>query len=169
MSQRISKKDRQMKYLKAREEGFSMGHVTKTKLNEYNALFDPNMRHYFENKHVQRLLYNTGQIDRHGRVIDQVKAKGKLAILDREFREAEKIEERRYKEEMEMRYRVQRKRFEELEKTRKADILLRLKEDHELSKEILLTMKGQAAKASPQKKFSNDSFFMTADGGKQEY
>ena len=53
MSQRFSKKDRRMKQLKAREEGFSMGHVTKTKLTEYNALFDPNMRHYFENKHVQ--------------------------------------------------------------------------------------------------------------------
>ena len=164
MSQRFSKKDRRMKQLKAREEGFSMGHVTKTKLTEYNALFDPNMRHYFENKHVQSLLYNTGQIDRHGRVIDQAKSKGKLAILDREFREAEKIEERRYKEEMEMRYRVQRKRFEELEKTRKSDILQRLKQDHELSKEILLTMRGQVAKSSPQKKIENNSFFMTAEG-----
>ena len=63
-----------------------------------------------------------------------------------------------------MRYRVQRKRFEELEKTRKSDILQRLKQDHELSKEILLTMRGQVAKSSPQKKIENNSFFMTAEG-----
>ena len=92
-----------------------MAHVNHSRLGEYNALHDPNMRHYFENKHVQSLLYNSGQIDRHGRVIDIRKAKGKLAVLDREFREAEKVEERRYREEMEMRYRVQKKRFEELE------------------------------------------------------
>jgi len=163
MAQRISKRERRMKQLKSREEGFSMGHVKHVKLNEYNALFDPNMRHYFENKHVQRLLYSTGQIDRHGRVIDQAKAKGKLAILDREFREAEKIEERRFKEEMEMRYRVQRKRFEELEKTRKSEILQRLKDDHDLSKEILLTMRGKVANSSPQKQIKNASFFMTAE------
>merc|ERR1711991_21724 len=54
---------------------------------------------------------------------------------------AEKIEERRRQEELEMRYRVQRKRFAELEKKRKEDILHRLKADHELSKEILAIMR----------------------------
>ena len=61
------------------------------------------MRHYFENKQVQQHLYKTGQIDRHGRVIDIEKNKTKVKILEREFTEAEKVEERRMKEEMEMR------------------------------------------------------------------
>ena len=71
--------------------------------SEYNAIFDPNMRHYFENKKIQKHLYLTGQIDRHGRVIDLQKNKSKVIILEREFKEAEKVEERRMKEEMEMR------------------------------------------------------------------
>jgi len=161
--------------LKAREDGFTLGDVSKVKLTSYNALYDPNMRHYFENKHVQSLLYSTGQIDRHGRVIDLRKNAGKLAILDREFKEAEKVEERRYKEEMEMRYRVQRKRFAELERTRKEMILHKLKADHELSKDILNTMRGttgaatsHTAKSSPGKgknrgnmSMEDGSFFVT--------
>ena len=99
------------------------------------------MQHYFENKKVQNLLYQTGQIDRHGRIIDMKKNEGKIKILEREFAIAEKIEERRRQEELEMRYRVQRKRFAELEKKRKEDILHRLKADHELSKEILSIMR----------------------------
>ena len=73
-----TKKEKRLKLLKSREEGFSMGHVhSKNQVSYYNALYDPNMRHYFENKHVQTLLYNTGQIDRHGRVIDLHKNAGK--------------------------------------------------------------------------------------------
>ena len=99
------------------------------------------MRHFFESKKVQSLLYNTGQIDKHGRVIDLDKNKSKLSILEREFDKAEKVEEMRYKDEMEMRYRVQRKRFNELEKIRKEEILQKLKADRDLSKEILTTMR----------------------------
>ena len=99
------------------------------------------MQHYFENKKVQNLLYQTGQIDRHGRIIDMKKNEGKIKILEREFAIAEKIEERRRQEELEMRYRVQRRRFAELERKRKEDILHRLKADHELSKEILAIMR----------------------------
>lgn len=75
----------------------------KIKLHEYNALYDPNMRHFFESRNNQLLLYRTGQIDSNGRVIDPDKNKSKLFILEREFKEAERIEERRQKEEMEMR------------------------------------------------------------------
>ena len=138
---------------------------------EYNALYDPNMRHYFENRHVQSLLYNTGQIDRHGRVIDLRKNAGKLAVLDREFREAEKVEERRYREEMEMRYRVQKKRFDELEHTRKEEVLLKLKKDHELSKDILNVMKGNSQRIVLKKKKKkalppahDDSGFFVTEG-----
>ena len=128
------------KFLKAKEDGFNAS-AFNCKLGEYNALRDPNMQHYFENKKVQNLLYQTGQIDRHGRIIDRKKNEGKLKILEREFAIAEKIEDRRRQEELEMRYRVQRKRFAELEKKRKEDILQRLKADHELSKEILSIMR----------------------------
>lgn len=85
------------------ESGFQLTNLGAVKLNSYNALYDPNMRHFFESKRNQHLLYNTGQIDRHGRIIDLDKNKAKLHILEREFKEAEKIEERRQKEEMEMR------------------------------------------------------------------
>ena len=88
-----------------REKGFSLTGLQAVNLKEYNALYDPNMRHYFESKHNQYYLYRTGQIDSNGRVIDMDKSKSKLSILEREFREAEKIEERRQKEEMEMRVR----------------------------------------------------------------
>jgi hypothetical protein len=89
--------------MKRREEGFDLNSIPHAKLREYNALHDANMRHYFENPNVQRLLYESGQIDRHGRVINMEKNKSKLKILEREFRDAERMEERRLKEEMEMR------------------------------------------------------------------
>ena len=73
------------------------------KLKEYNALFDPNMRHYFENKKIQSHLYRSGQIDSNGRVIDIDKNKSKMIILEKEFRAAELAEQRRIQEEMEMR------------------------------------------------------------------
>jgi len=53
---------------------------------EYNALTDPNMRHYFENRSVQKHLYNTGQIDRAGRVIDLERNKSKFHIIEQEFK-----------------------------------------------------------------------------------
>ena len=89
--------------LKAREEGFNLGNLGASKKTDYNALYDPNMRHYFENSKIQKFLLKTGQIDHHGRVIDLEKNKSKIHILEREFTEAEKIEEKRQKEEMEMR------------------------------------------------------------------
>jgi hypothetical protein len=96
----MSKKRQQFKN---REEGFDLNSISQVKLPEYSALHDPNMRHYFENPNVQRLLYQTGQIDRHGRVINLEKNKSKLQILEREFKDAERTEERKLKEEMEMR------------------------------------------------------------------
>lgn len=103
MSQQKSKGPSNSVYLEKREQGFTMTNLQSVKLKEYNALFDPNMKHFFENKQNQYLLYKTGQIDSHGRVIDLEKNQSKLYILEREFREAEKVEESRQKEEMEMR------------------------------------------------------------------
>lgn len=143
------------KKLKEREIGFNTQNLAAVRLTEYNALFDPNMRHFFESKKVQQLLYNSGQIDKHGRVIDLEKNKNKLFILEREFAQAEKVEERRQKEEMEMRYRVQRKRFNELEKIRKEEILQKLKIDRDLSKEIVATMRSTKSGAP---KGNNEKF-----------
>jgi hypothetical protein len=126
--------------LKAREDGWNLQNPSSFKLKEYNALFDPNMRHFFENSKIQNHLYNSGQIDRHGRCIDLQKNKDKIAILEREFQAAELAEEKRMKEELEMRYRVQRKRFADLEKTRKEEILEKLKMDRAISKEIIAIM-----------------------------
>ncbi len=92
-----------MKDKKSREEGFNCRNLGSYNLPSYNALYDPNMRHFFENENTQRLLYQSGQIDKHGRVIDLEKNKSKLFILEKEFKTAEKIEERRQKEELEMR------------------------------------------------------------------
>ena len=100
----MSNKKQQVDY-KHREEGFDLNSLSSSKLTEYHALNDSNMRHYFENPNIQRLLYQTGQIDRHGRVINLEKNKAKLHILEREFNNAEKIEERKLKEEYDMRVR----------------------------------------------------------------
>ena len=89
--------------LEKKEKGFNLSALQSVKLNEYNALYDPNMRHFFEGKNNQTLLYKTGQIDSHGRVIDYEKNKSKLHILEREFKEAERVEEKRQLEEREMR------------------------------------------------------------------
>jgi hypothetical protein len=138
-----AKEMREMKHTEwtdKRERGFDIGNLGAAKLNNYNALLDPNMRHFFESKQNQFLLYNTGQIDSHGRVIDYDKNKSKLHILEREFKEAERVEEKRLQEEKEMRHRVQRKRFNELERAKKSEILERLKAERELSREICKTL-----------------------------
>mmetsp|Transcript_40861 Transcript_40861/g.52668 ORF Transcript_40861/g.52668 Transcript_40861/m.52668 type:complete len:110 (-) Transcript_40861:267-596(-) len=94
------------------EAGFDLStcKTSGSKLPEYNALFDPNMRHFFENRVVQKHLQRTGQIDMGGRVIDLERNKGKLHIIEQEFKAAEKIETWRQKEEEDMRYRVQQKK-----------------------------------------------------------
>lgn len=145
MASALAKRQKEEERLRNKEMGFQMGNLNVVKLKEYNSLYDPNMRHFFENRNVQSLLYRTGQIDRHGRVIDLEKNKSKINILEREFARAETIEDMRQKDEMEMRYRVQRKRFNELERIRKEEILHKLKHDRDLSKEIINTMRSSAS------------------------
>ena len=138
MSRHNKKAESQRDNAEKRERGFQLTGLQSFQLKEYNALHDPNMRHFFESKNNQYLLYRTGQIDSNGRVIELDKNKSKLFILEREFKEAERIEERRQKEEMEMRYRVQRKRFNELEKMRKLEILEKLKAAPEIEHQEIL-------------------------------
>ena len=97
------KQKKHLEILERKEKNFSLDGIQNFKLKEYNALHDPNMRHFFESKKNQYFLYNTGQIDSNGRIIDLDKNKSKLFILEREFKEAEKIEQKRSFEEMEMR------------------------------------------------------------------
>lgn len=161
--------------MKKREDNFNISNLGAVRLPTYNALYDPNMRHFFENEHTQRLLYNSGQIDKHGRVIDLEKNKSKLFILEKEFEAAEMIEEKRQKEELEMRYRVQKKRFNELERQKKLDVLNSLKAERELSNEIVATLRqstgsnvfgsktktGSSSKKSSVLSRSGEGFFIT--------
>ena len=43
-------KIKQQEYLEKREKGFNLSNLESVKLKEYNALYDPNMRHFFESK-----------------------------------------------------------------------------------------------------------------------
>lgn len=88
---------------RALEEGFNAPVGSAIRIDDYNSLYDPNMRHYFENKGLQSLLYTTGQIDKHGRVIDVRRSKSKISVLEREFVTALRIEARRQTEEADMR------------------------------------------------------------------
>eukprot|EP00939_MAST-03C_sp_MAST-3C-sp1_P004151 g4151.t1 len=119
------------------ESGFDLRSCANAKLPNYNALFDGNLRHHFENKHRQKMLHKMGMIDPSGRVIDLEKNRAKLAIVEQEFKQAEKAEYMRKKEEQEMRRRVQKKRYEALEKARLAEKLRKMKEDRRIRREIL--------------------------------
>ncbi len=66
------------------------------------------------------------------------KNKSKLHIIEKEFDHAARNEEMRQKEEAEMRRRVQLKRHQALEKARKAEKLIRMKEDRKIRQEIVL-------------------------------
>ena len=134
MPRRVSAKRRE--YLKRREESFSTD-FKHTELPRYNALHDHNLRHFFENRRVQKHLAHLGMIDPSGRIIDLDKANSKLAIIDHEFRHAEKAEFWRQKEEAELRRRVQAKRFESLEKARFDERMAKVKEDRRIRKEIV--------------------------------
>lgn len=107
-----------------REARFDLNTCPHATLPTYNALYDPNMRHYFENKARQRHLYVTGQVgslfslkhllmalqvDRHGRVIDNERNVAKLHIIEKEFEQAEKQERIKQRDEMEMRVRCDRR------------------------------------------------------------
>ena len=50
-----------------------------------------------------------------------------------------------------VKYRVQKKRFEELERKRKEEILEKMKIDHQLSKEIISIMRNSVTSSAPKK------------------
>ena len=173
-----------------RERGFNMD-FRNDKLPEYNALRDTHLKHFFENRTVQTHLYETGLIDANGRVIDTEKNKSKLFIIEQEFKNAEKAEYWRKKEEEEMRRRVRLKRQETIELARRMERLRKIKEDREIQKQIAhatqslceVTMrttkkkkrrskkKKSGAKETHKSSEQNSSFFTTqivGDTGVQE-
>lgn len=131
---------------------------------EYNALRDPNMRHYFENRSVQTHLYKTGQIDKAGRVIDLERNKSKFHIIEQEFKAAERLEFWRKKEEHEMRHRVQQKRHEALARSRRSEKLLKMKEDRTIRQEIVRAARGMTLPVLAQNSHGRSMTSFMTDG-----
>jgi hypothetical protein len=145
--------------MRKREAGFesNMRSTVNEKLPKYDALLDTNLRHFFEGEKIQGHLYNTGLIDRSGRVVDLDKHKSKLFIIDQEFKHAEKSEYWRQKEEDEMRKRVQVKRHQALETVRMSDRLSKLKEDRRIRQEIVHATREAAGSTSISKSMMGSS------------
>ena len=139
---RKSKKQRAHdRKMKEREKQFDM-RFNLERLPSYNGLYDSNLRHHFENRRIQSHLANLGMIDSEGRVVDLDKAKGKVSIILQEFKNAERAEAIRLREETEMRRRVQSKRHETLERGRRAERLMKIKDDRKIRTEILEAARG---------------------------
>lgn len=152
----------------AREGGWDLSSCRTATMPSYNALYDPNMRHYFENTTIQSHLYKTGQIDKSGRVIDLERNKSKLNIIEREFKVAEKTEYWRQKEEEEMRYRVQQKRHAALDRARAQEKLMKMKEDRQIRQEIVSATResyGIRYPAVERKKFRSKGSRSLKSGG----
>ena len=132
---------------KQREQ--SWGIDVNAKLPKYNALTDPNLKHHFENRKLQSHLLKSGLIDHQGRVIDVDKCKSKLAVIEREFRNAEKAEFQRMRDEAEMRRRVQKKRHEALEVSRRQEMIAKVHEDRKIRRAILKIQKDQVYTPPP--------------------
>ena len=98
MSRRGRRKAKQAEWARKREEGFDIS-STVASLPKYNALYDRNLRHHFENRTRQNQLHRMGLIDNEGRVINLEKNRSKLFIIEQEFKQAEKAEYWRMKEE----------------------------------------------------------------------
>jgi hypothetical protein len=124
------------------ENGWNLN-TSNVTLPQYKGLYDPNLRHHFESRSVQQNLFKLGMIDREGRVLDIEKQKSKLFIIEQEFKAAEKAEAMRLREEADMRQRVQAKRHETLERGRRAERLMKSKDDRRIRSEILRAAKGE--------------------------
>ena len=130
--------------LEKKEKGWNLN-TSNVTLPNYNGLYDRNLRHHFESRAVQANLFRLGMIDREGRVLDIEKQKSKLFIIEQEFKAAEKAEQMRLREEADMRARVQAKRHETLERGRRAERLMKIKDDRRIRSEILRAAKGEVS------------------------
>ena len=130
--------------LEKKEKGWNLN-TSNVTLPTYNGLYDRNLRHHFESRAVQGNLFRLGMVDREGRVLDIEKQKSKLFIIEQEFKAAEKAEKMRMREEADMRARVQAKRHETLERGRRAERLMKIKDDRRIRSEILRAAKGEVS------------------------
>lgn len=128
------------KAIKKREEGFC-SNVKSQKVSKYSALGDSNLKHYFESRRLQHHLHATGMIDDSGRILDTERHKGKIAIIEQEFKNAEIAEKRRMREEASMRKLVQAKRHAALNDARREQRLKQMKEDRVIRQEIVRAAK----------------------------
>jgi len=126
--------------MREREKGFAIS-SSASDVPAYDSLYDRGLRHYFDNRRAQKFLYKSGLIDREGRVIDQVKNKSKLFVIEQEFRHAEKEEFWRLKEEAEFRRRIQLKRHEALEQARRTQRIADLKAERTARNKKILEAK----------------------------
>mmetsp|Transcript_29765 Transcript_29765/g.70340 ORF Transcript_29765/g.70340 Transcript_29765/m.70340 type:complete len:189 (+) Transcript_29765:92-658(+) len=127
-----------------RERGFSLSSAPAP-LPSYDSLRDGNLRQYFETSSVQRLLQKGGWVDKGGRIVDLDKFKGKLNIIEQEFKYAEKTEFWRLKEEEEMRRAIQMKRERALMEAKRRDRARRIKEENSIRKSLISAVRNQAA------------------------
>jgi|EP00945_MAST-04E_sp_MAST-4E-sp1_P007057 hypothetical protein len=141
MPRKTKKQKAHERKMKEREKQFDM-RFSLEKLPKYNGLYDRNLRHHFENRRIQSHLANLGMIDSEGRVVNLEKAKGKVSIILQEFKNAERAETIRLREEAEMRRRVQKKRHETLDRGRRAERLMKIKDDRKIRTEILAAARG---------------------------
>lgn len=148
-STNVASKKRRDEVLRQRESGFNLSGVHQERLPEYNALVDRNLRHHFENRTLQSHLSDVGLIDQRGRIVDLAKQKAKLSIIEQEFKIAEQSEQRRTKDEDEIRRRVQMKRHDALHEARQKEKLMQLKEEKKIVREIVQAAKGYASVTKP--------------------
>ena len=142
-----------------------LGRVAGPSLVQLRRIAGPEHAPLLENRSVQAHLYKTGQIDAAGRVIDMSKNASKFAIIEQEFKAAEKLEYWRKKEEAEMRHRVQMKRHEALARARRAEKMAKAKEDRRIRAEIVRCAKGitsgdmSASVSAPRSSFITEGVF----------
>lgn len=105
-------------------------------LPTYDALRDGNLRQYFQSRNVQLFLHSMGWIDSEGRIMDLDKHKSKLAIIEQEFRAAEKMEQWRLQEENEMRRVIFLKRQRAFEEAKRADRQAKMKQERGLRQHL---------------------------------
>jgi len=143
----------------------------KAPLPSYDALRDSNLRQYFEGSNVQSFLHSMGWIDREGRIIDLDKHKSRLAIIEQEFKFAEKAELWRQQEEEAMRKMIQLKRQRALEDAKRAERQSKMREERRLRQRFVKAIQtsrgmvdaGQIGKKSARTKVTTAGTATTSD------
>mmetsp|Transcript_24403 Transcript_24403/g.79711 ORF Transcript_24403/g.79711 Transcript_24403/m.79711 type:complete len:159 (-) Transcript_24403:635-1111(-) len=86
-----------------------------------------------------------GWVDKEGKIVDLDKFRGKLNIIEQEFKYAEKTEFWRLKEEEEMRRTHQARRERALEEAKKLERANRIREENRIRRGIISAVKNQSS------------------------